>query len=86
MTVRRFKPGDRVRRCDGGPIMQVLNYVLENRPFVGRLQSDHLVECVWYENGNRRSQVFHQEVLVNEYNIAGLFRTNSNAQNRLVKP
>jgi uncharacterized protein YodC (DUF2158 family) len=65
MATRRFKPGDRVRHYGGGPVMQIMNYVVENRLLIGAFQSDKLVECVWYDDGNRHTKVFHQDLLIN---------------------
>ncbi len=75
MQVRRFKPGDRVQHRNGGQVMEVMKYVLEHRPLVGEVYSDSLVECVWYDGGERQSGVFHQNILTPVSDPKGLFST-----------
>ena len=75
MIVRKFKPGDRVELKKGGPIMEVLQYELEEKPFLGKIFSNEKVKCVWYENGVRNTQVFNQNVLTKSNVATGLFKT-----------
>lgn len=74
MQVRKFKPGDRVRHRYNGRVMEVLKYVQESRPFVGKINTN-LAECVWYENGQRKCEAFPQHVLTLASIPAGLFPT-----------
>jgi uncharacterized protein YodC (DUF2158 family) len=82
MQVRRFKPGDRVQHRNGGQVMEVMKYVLERRPLVGEVCSDCLVECVWYDDGERQSEVFHQNVLTPVSDPKGLFPTSVDSKRK----
>ncbi|WP_157493879.1 DUF2158 domain-containing protein [Fulvivirga imtechensis] len=65
---RLFKPGDRVVLRSGGPVMEVLNYVLEYKPFLGPMLSNHKVRCVWYDPiEGRRTAIYHQRSLQKAY-------------------
>ena len=59
-----FKPGDRVELKTGGPVMQVIKYVAEESPILGMHESNHKVQCVWYDpEFGRKTDVFHQNSL-----------------------
>ena len=73
MHNRKFKPGDRVQLKGEGPVMQVLKYRCKEIPFVGWVLSDHEVECVWFENGERKTGFFDQRVLNRATKPTGLF-------------
>lgn len=64
MTVRRFKPGDRVQKRGDGQLMTVQKYCLKHHPFFGTYLSENEVECTWYENGKSRRGIFDQRTLV----------------------
>ncbi|MRH99809.1 hypothetical protein GH721_04610 [Kriegella sp. EG-1] len=74
---RKFKPGEWVKRKGKitAPKMVVLKYVLKKDPFLGSLINDRYLECVWYENGERQSEVFHQNNLIKMIDVGGLFKT-----------
>ncbi|HHM20555.1 MAG TPA: DUF2158 domain-containing protein [Bacteroidetes bacterium] len=72
---RYFKPGDRVQKRSGGPVMEVVKYVLEREPLVGEDLSDNEVECVWYNNGKRKTAVFDQRTLFKVDDAHGLFKS-----------
>ena len=63
MIHRRFKPGDRVQKRGKGKKMVVLKYAVKKYPIIGTYTSEHDVECVWFENGNRKKSVFDQRSL-----------------------
>lgn len=63
MTIRRFKPGERVRRRGNDQVMIVLKYCLKQSFFQGSYVSDHEVECVWYDRGVRKTGMFDQRTL-----------------------
>lgn len=64
---REFVAGDRVQSKRGGPIMEVIKYVTEPQIAVGEVFSDHLVECVWFENGERKKEIYDQRTLFKIY-------------------
>lgn len=70
---RLFKPGDRVILKPGGPVMEVLEYVLEDNPLVGVHLSNQKLRCVWYDKeGERKTGVFHQRSLTKAYSSTHL--------------
>lgn len=71
--MRKFKPGDRVQLRFDGKIMEVLKYVTKHNPLIGNYVSEFEVECVWYENGERKSAVFNQKNLTKASKPFGLF-------------
>ena len=75
MVARKFKPGDRVEHKLGGPVMEVIHYVTERRPWVGEVLSDEDMKCVWYEDGERKTAVLNQRTLFKSSKKAGLFKT-----------
>lgn len=73
MDNRRFKPGDRVRLRSAKQPMEVLKYVTKRHPVFGYYLSENEVKCVWFEHGNRRTGVFHQNRLTKVSQPVGLF-------------
>ena len=61
--VREFIAGERVQAKHGSPTMEIIKYVTEHEFGVGNVFSDHHVLCVWYENGERKKEVFDQRTL-----------------------
>ena len=61
--IREFIAGDRVQSKHGSPTMEIIKYVTEFEVGVGKTFSDHDVECVWYENGDRKKEIFDQRTL-----------------------
>lgn len=55
--------------------MEVVKYVLEREPLVGEDLSDNEVECVWYNNGKRKTAVFDQRTLFKVDDAHGLFKS-----------
>ena len=74
---RKFKPGDwvKVKGNFTHPRMQVLKYVSKKDILLGVVTTDCDVECIWYKNGERKSEVFHQNKLIKTIETGGLFKT-----------
>ncbi len=74
---RKFKPGDwvKVRGKLTAPKMQVIKYIYKKDSMFGVVDCDSYLECVWYKNGERKSDVFHQNKLIKTIEIGGLFNT-----------
>lgn len=74
---RKFKSGDwvKVKGKLSAPKMQVLKYVPKKVSILGLLDTDTYLECVWYKNGERKCEVFHQNKLIRTTETGGLFRT-----------
>ncbi|TDU43648.1 uncharacterized protein YodC (DUF2158 family) [Gelidibacter sediminis] len=74
---RKFKSGDwvKVRGKLTAPKMQVLKYVPKKDVILGLVDYDTYLECVWYKNGERKSEVFHQNKLIKTIETGGLFKT-----------
>ncbi|WP_405382726.1 hypothetical protein [Maribacter sp. LLG6340-A2] len=72
---RKFKPGDWVKSKGllNAPKMQVLKYISKKDGLFGVVQNHSYVECIWYENGERKSDIFHQNKLVFTTTTGGLF-------------
>lgn len=64
MIIRMFKPGDRVQRKSGGPVMIVQRYAREFSPLVGWYESNYLVECSYYRSDGYQREVIHQNNLI----------------------
>ena len=81
--LRKFKSGDWVKIKGNltAPKMQVIKYVTKKDPILGLVDSDSYLECVWYKNGERNSQVFHQNKLMKTIETGGLFKTFSTNPN-----
>jgi uncharacterized protein YodC (DUF2158 family) len=73
---RKFKAGDwvKVKASAGRPKMEVLKYVSKKEPIFGFVNDDTYLECVWYKNGERRSNVFHQDRLIKLRETGGLYK------------
>ena len=74
---KKFKPGDwvKIKGSSDSPKMQVLKYVSKKEPIFGFVNDDTYLECVWYKNGERKSEVFHQNRLIKINETAGIFKT-----------
>jgi uncharacterized protein YodC (DUF2158 family) len=74
---RKFKSGDWVmaRRRLTAPKMQVLKYVPKKDSLLGLVDYDNYLECVWYKNGERKTEVFHQNKLIKTIETGGLFKS-----------
>lgn len=74
---RKFKPGDwvKVKGKLTAPNMQVLKYVPKKDVILGLVDNENYLECVWYKNGERKSEVFHQNRLFKMIETGGLFKT-----------
>ncbi|MFQ5446021.1 MAG: hypothetical protein ACE5FF_03740 [Saprospiraceae bacterium] len=79
MNGRKFKPGDKVQQLNGGPVMQVLNYIFEYNPWVGNYRSYEQVECWWVEGGQRKAKVFPQKKLNAVIEVAALLPVSEEA-------
>lgn len=55
--------------------MQVLKYVPKKDYIIGLVDYDTFLECVWYRNGERKTEVFHQNKLTKTIETGGLFKT-----------
>jgi len=74
---RKFKSGDwvSVRGKLTAPKMQVLKYVPKKNGLFDLVDYDSYLECVWYKDGERKAEVFHQNKLIKSIETGGLFRT-----------
>ncbi|SFW47683.1 hypothetical protein [Cellulophaga fucicola] len=74
---RKFKSGDwvKVRGKLSAPKMQVLKYVSKKDSILGLVDGNSYLECVWYKNGERKSEVYHQNKLIKTIETGGLFKT-----------
>ncbi len=74
---RKFKSGDwvKVKGKLTAPKMQVLKYVPKKDSILGLVDCDSYLECVWYKNGERKSEEFHQNNLIKTIETGGLFKT-----------
>ena len=74
---RKFKSGDwvKVKGKLTAPKMQVLKYVPKKDAILGFVDNDTYLECIWYKNGERNCEVFHQNKLIKTIETGGLFRT-----------
>lgn len=74
---RKFKSGDwvKVRGKRNSPKMQVLKYVRKKDNLFGLVAYDTFLKCVWYKNGERKTDVFHQNKLIRVIESGGLFKT-----------
>jgi uncharacterized protein YodC (DUF2158 family) len=73
---KKFKPGDwvKIKGDSKRPKMEVLKYVSKKEPIFGFINDNTYLECVWYRNGERKSQIFHQNRLMKLKDTGGLFR------------
>ena len=73
---RKFKPGAWVRLQGKtlGPKMQVLKYIPKKHPIFDFVNTDTYVECVWIQDGERKSEIFHQDRLMKTIESRGLFK------------
>lgn len=73
---RLFKPGTWVRLKGKmlGPKMQVLKYISKRHPLFDVENTDTFVECSWVENGERKSEIFHQDRLMKTIEARGLYK------------
>ncbi len=73
---RKFKAGDwvKIKGNADRPIMEVLKYVSKKEPIFGFVNDDTYLECVWYKNGERKSNVFHQDRLIKLRETGGLYK------------
>ena len=73
---RKFKPGDWVK-LKGKTIsqkMEILKYTTVRDPIFRIKKHDSYVECVWYVNGERKSEIYHQNKLIKLIETGGLYR------------
>ena len=56
------------------PKMQVIKYVSKKDSIFGLVDNDSYLECVWYKNGERKSEVFHQNRLIKMIETGDLLR------------
>lgn len=79
---RKFKSGEwvAVKGKLTSPKMQVIKYVTKKDSIFGLVNNDTYLECVWYKNGERKLEVFHQNKLIKIIEASSLlkpFKTNS---------
>ncbi len=74
---RKFKPGDwvKVKGKLTAPKMEVLRYISKKDAILGLVDNDTYLECVWYKDGERKREVFHQNKLIKTLETGGLFKT-----------
>lgn len=78
---RKFKSGEwvTVKGKLTSPKMQVIEYVPKKDSIFGLVNNDTYLECVWYKNGERILEVFHQNKLIKLIETGSLlkrFKTN----------
>lgn len=73
---RKFQHGDwvKVKGKLTAPKMQVLKYVPKKDSVLGLVDYETYVECEWYKNDERISEVFHQKKLIKMIDTGGLFK------------
>lgn len=64
MRKKYFRPGVRVHKKKSDQVMYVSKYIYKKHPFLGKFLSDYDVECIWYENGERKTGIFDQRNLL----------------------
>ncbi|MCH3882967.1 MULTISPECIES: hypothetical protein [Tenacibaculum] len=74
---RKFKSGEwvKVKGKLTSPKMQVIKYVPKEDSIFRLVDNDSYLECVWYKNGERKSEVFHQNRLIKMIETGGLLKT-----------
>jgi uncharacterized protein YodC (DUF2158 family) len=74
---RKFKAGDwvEIKGSSDSPKMEVSKYIAKKEPIFGFVDNDTYVECVWYRDGERKSQIFHQNRLFKVGDSKGMYRT-----------
>ncbi|WP_452230050.1 MULTISPECIES: hypothetical protein [unclassified Lacinutrix] len=74
---RKFKSGEwvKVKGKLTSPKMQVIKYVPKKDSIFGLVDNDSYLECIWYKNGERKSEVFHQNRLIKMIETGGLLKT-----------
>jgi uncharacterized protein YodC (DUF2158 family) len=73
---RKFKPGDwvKIKGTPNNRKMEVLKYVIKKDSLFGISNNNTYLECVWYQNGERMSSVFHQNKLLKLNETGGLYK------------
>lgn len=71
--IRKFKPGDRVQKHNDGPVMEVVKYVVD-QDLGGENFSNRNVECVWFEDEERKKAIFDQRTLFKVTDGRGLYQ------------
>ncbi|QNJ98566.1 hypothetical protein [Constantimarinum furrinae] len=74
--IRKFKPGDwvKLKGKAKSPKMEVLRYVPKKSSLFNETYLDAFLECVWYENGERKASVLHQNKLIKMIETGGLYK------------
>lgn len=74
---RKFKSGEwvKVKGKLTSPKMQVIKYVPKKDSIFGFVNNNSYLECVWYKNGERKSEIFHQNRLIKMIETGDLFKT-----------
>ncbi|WP_299381329.1 hypothetical protein [uncultured Lacinutrix sp.] len=74
---RKFKSGEwvAVKGKFTSPKMQVIKYVTKKDSIFGLVNNDSYLECVWYKNGERKLEVFHQNKLIKIIEASSLLKT-----------
>jgi uncharacterized protein YodC (DUF2158 family) len=74
---RKFKPGEwvKLKGNPNSPKMEVIKYVAKKKWLFGLIDTDTYLECVWYKNGERKSDIFRQNKLIKTLEAGGLFKT-----------
>jgi uncharacterized protein YodC (DUF2158 family) len=73
---RKFKPGDwvKLKGKTFSSKMEVLKYIPKKDSLLGLVNNDTYLECVWYENGERKLEVFNQNRLIKLIETGGLYK------------
>ena len=76
MMTKKFKPGDwvKIKGSPNNQKMEVLKYVIKRDPILGIANNNTYLECIWYKNGERKSEIFHQNRLLKLHKTGGLYQ------------
>ena len=62
--VRELTARDKVQSKHDSHTMEIIKYVTQLQLGVGNVYSDHDVECVRYDNGARKKEIFDQRTIL----------------------
>lgn len=63
---KKFSKGDTVVLKSGSPLMTVHGYDEYIDPNGKSVESEEDVECVWFDGNKKKSDIFHQDILIKE--------------------
>ena len=77
MIVKKFKLDDCVKTKGNldAPKMEVIKYITKKDPFVGTINSNVDLECVYYQNGERFVKTVLQDRLIKLCEVGGFYKS-----------